>query len=94
VRAAVAALPPRQHEVVCLLFYATSATMDNPGDHAFSVYRLAGTTWTPSVPAPFTNRMEPGVGVVGNHVVVIGGQEGPNLEPRSDAWVLDLPPAS
>jgi hypothetical protein len=72
---------------------STSATMGGPGDTPFSVWRLDGTTWTPAVPAPFSNRMEPGIGVIGNQVMVIGGQAGPNLDPQQDAWVLDLPPA-
>ena len=72
---------------------STSATMGGPGNTPFSVWRLDGTTWTPAVPAPFSNRMEPGIAVIGNQVMVIGGENGPNLDPQRDAWVLDLPPA-
>jgi hypothetical protein len=69
---------------------AISATTDGPGSSAFSVRRLDGGTWTPATPAPFVNRMEPGVGIIGNQLLVIGGQQGPNLEPQRDAWLLDL----
>jgi hypothetical protein len=69
---------------------ATSATMDNPGDSKFDVWRVDAGTWTPAVPSPFGNRMEPGIGVVGNRVVVLGGLEGPSLQPRQDAWVLNF----
>lgn len=70
---------------------AISSTMDNPGNVVLSVWQLDGSGWTQAAPAPFTNLMEPGVGVVGDRLVVIGGQAGPNLEPAHDAWVLDLP---
>ena len=70
--------------------FATSATIDNPGRSPFSVWQLDGTTWTPATTAPFENRMEPGIGVTGDRVLVIGGQQGPNLEPEDDAWILDL----
>jgi hypothetical protein len=69
---------------------AISATTDGPGNSAFSVWRLDGSTWTPATPAPFPNRMEPGVGIIGNQLLVIGGQQGPNLEAQHDAWLLDL----
>ncbi len=69
---------------------ATSATMDGPLGASFTVWRLDGGTWTAASPAPFPNRMEPGIGVVGNRVLVIGGQDGPNLERHHDAWVLDF----
>jgi hypothetical protein len=71
---------------------AISATTDNPGNSAFSIWRRDKSIWTPAVPAPFPNRMEPGVGIVGNEVLVIGGQQGPDLEPQKDAWLLDLTP--
>jgi hypothetical protein len=37
--------------------------------------------------------MEPGVGIIGNQLLVIGGQQGRNLEAQHDAWLLDLTPA-
>jgi hypothetical protein len=72
---------------------AISATTGGPGNSAFSVWRLDGSTWIPATPAPFPNRMEPGVGIIGNQLLVIGGEQGPNLEPQRDAWLLDLTPA-
>ena len=71
---------------------AISATSDNPGSSSFSVSQLDGNTWTPAATAPFGARMEPGLGVVGNQLFVIGGQQGPNLETQHDAWLLDLAP--
>ncbi|MDQ1509500.1 MAG: hypothetical protein QOG50_1344 [Actinomycetota bacterium] len=71
---------------------AISATTDGPGNSAFSVWRLDGSTWTPATPAPFPNRMEPGVGIIGNQLLVIGGQQGPDLQSQHDAWLLDLTP--
>jgi hypothetical protein len=67
--------------------------MDGPGNSSFSVWRLDGSTWTPATPAPFPNRMEPGLGIFGNQVLVIGGQQGPDLQAQHDAWILDLTPA-
>jgi hypothetical protein len=72
---------------------AISATTDGPGNSPFSVWRLDGSTWTPAPPAPFPNRMEPGLGIIGNQVLVIGGQQGPDLQSQPDAWILDLTPA-
>lgn len=71
---------------------AISATSDGPGNSALSVWQLDGDTWTPTTPAPFADRMEPGLGVVGNQLLVIGGQQGPNLRPQQDAWLVDLTP--
>ena len=69
---------------------AISATTDGPGSSAFAVWRLDGSTWTPATPAPFANRMEPGVGIIGDQLLVIGGQQGPDLQSQHDAWLLDL----
>lgn len=71
---------------------AISATTDNPANAPFSVWQLDGTSWAPATPAPFENRMEPGLGVTGDRLLVIGGQQGPNLEQQHDAWLLDLTP--
>jgi hypothetical protein len=71
---------------------AVSATTDGPGNSALSVWQLEDNTWTAATPAPFPDRMEPGIGVVDNQLLVIGGQQGPNLERQRDAWLLDLTP--
>ena len=68
---------------------ATSAAMDGPLGSAFSVWQQQGNTWV-AAPAPFADRIEPGLGVVGNEVLVIGGQQGPDLQRQQDAWLFDL----
>jgi hypothetical protein len=69
---------------------ALSATPDNPEDGAFSGAALRDGTWFALNDAPFTNRMLPGLAVVGDLVVVVGGAEGSVLTAMSDIWILDL----
>jgi hypothetical protein len=68
----------------------TTATIDNPGEGPFQVWLLRDATWTPTVVAPFTNRMDPGLAAVGDLVIVFGGAEGPQIEGRADTWILQL----
>lgn len=73
------------------LVIATSATSDNPGENAFAVRLRAGEgAWLQGAEAPFANRMDAVVEVVGNQLVVVGGFEGPRLDPTRSVWVLDL----
>lgn len=72
---------------------AVSATTDDPGTSAFAVWQQQGNTWTSATPAPFLNRMEPGIGVVGNQLFVIGNQQEPNVGRQQETWILDLPPS-
>ncbi len=69
---------------------ALTATTDNPGDISFGGSALVDGQWVPLVDAPFKNRMGPGIAVVGEKIVFIGGDEGPNLDRKSDVWILDL----
>ena len=76
------------------LVLATSATGDNPDDGAFTVrLRVGPDAWLTAAAAPFANRMDAAVAVVGDRLVVIGGSEGTDLEPAPSVWVLDLVPA-
>ena len=70
-----------------LAFTAASA---NPGSGPFQVSLLTGGMWHPLDDAPFGNRMEPAIAVVGNLVIVVGGDEGSDLVRKQDAWILDL----
>ncbi len=68
---------------------ATSATIDNPGDGPFEVDLRIGDSWLSGAAGPFMNRMQPAVGVTGDHLLVVGGDKGPDLEPTAGAWVFD-----
>lgn len=75
------------------LLIATSGTIDNPDDGAFTVkLRAARDNWLTSADAPFTNRMDAVIQVSGNKLVVIGGFEGRALTETHSVWVLDLTP--
>ncbi|HEV2809388.1 MAG TPA: hypothetical protein VGV93_03185, partial [Acidimicrobiales bacterium] len=49
---------------------------------------LAGSVWEPATEAPFVNRMDAGVTVTGQALLVVGGAEGPDLEVTGGAWLL------
>jgi hypothetical protein len=68
----------------------TTATIDNPGDGPFQAWLRSGAGWTPTVDAPFTNRMDPGLAAVGDLVMMFGGAEGLQIEDRADTWILHL----
>lgn len=73
------------------LTVATSVGIGNPGDDPFAVQIRAGRDqWLDSVPAPFTNRMAGTVVTTAEHLVVLGGLEGAELDLVGDAWVFDL----
>ncbi len=67
---------------------ATSRTRGGPGNAPFEVQVLAGSVWEPATEAPFVNRMDAGVAVTGQDLLVVGGAEGPDLEITGDAWLL------
>jgi hypothetical protein len=67
---------------------ATSRTRGGSGDDPFKVQVLAGSVWEPATEAPFVNRMDAGVTVVGGDLLVVGGAEGPILDVTGDAWIL------
>jgi hypothetical protein len=67
---------------------ATSRTRGGSGDDPFEVQVLAGSVWEPATEAPFVNRMDAGVAVVGGDLLVVGGAEGPILDVTGDAWIL------
>lgn len=67
---------------------ATSRTPDNPGGEPFEVQVQVGSVWEPAAEAPFVNRMDAGVAVVDQGLLVVGGAEGPNLDIVGDAWIL------
>ncbi|MBL8776507.1 MAG: hypothetical protein JNK12_11260 [Acidimicrobiales bacterium] len=70
---------------------ATSATRDNPDDGPFQLaVRVAPGVWLDGTDGPFTNRREPAVGTAGDHLLVVGGLEGRDIEPVGDAWVFDV----
>ena len=70
---------------------ATSATRDNPDDGPFQLaIRVAPGVWLDGADGPFTNRMEPAVGTAGDHLLVVGGLEGRDIELVGDAWVFDV----
>lgn len=72
---------------------AMSSTFDNPGDGPFELFvRATGGTWLSSAVAPFTNRMDALTVVAGDKLVVIGGYQGPHLEPASSTWVFTIDP--
>jgi hypothetical protein len=67
---------------------ATSRTPDNPDAGPFEVQVQVGSVWGPATEAPFVNRMDAGVAVVDQGLLVVGGAEGPNLDIVGDAWIL------
>jgi hypothetical protein len=69
---------------------ALTATGGNPGDIPFGGSVLIAGQWVPLTDAPFKNRMEPALAPVGDKIVLIGGDEGPNLDRKTDVWILDL----
>lgn len=69
---------------------ALSATPDNPGAGPFQASILDAGLWQAVSDAPFVNRMEPAVAVVGDLVLIVGGDQGPDLIRQQDAWILDL----
>ena len=75
---------------------ALSATPDNPGNGVLQGARIVDGTWQRVADAPFSNRMEPAVEAIGDLVIVIGGEQGLDLQPQNDTWILDLsaPPVS
>lgn len=80
--------PLRDLHMIGGTLVATSRTPDNPGGEPFEVQVLAGSLWEPATEAPFTNRMDAGVAVVGEELLVVGGAEGPELKITGDAWLL------
>jgi hypothetical protein len=73
---------------------ALSATSGNPGDMPFALaVRAAAGTWVPGVEAPFGNRMDPVLVVVGDRLVVVGGYETSHLDPTASAWSWVLEPS-
>jgi hypothetical protein len=66
----------------------TSRTRGGPGDDHFQVQVQVGSVWEPATEAPFVNRMDAGVAVVDQGLLVVGGAEGPDLEITGDAWIL------
>ncbi len=71
---------------------AVSATTDDPGTSMFSVWQQHGDTWTAATPAPFLNRQQPGIAVVGTQLFVMGNWRAAGVEQRQETWILDLPP--
>lgn len=84
-----APLPDLHHwgEVVL----ATSTSTHNPGDGRFDVRIRAGAgSWLRTAEAPFVNRMDPVVAVMGDRLVVVLGSEGSRIQDQASGWVLDL----
>ena len=69
---------------------ALSARDDNPGAGPLQAWVLSGDNWQPTQDAPFVNRMSPAVAAVGNLVIAIGGEQGPDLVHQNDTWILDV----
>jgi hypothetical protein len=70
---------------------ATSATIDNPDDGPFVVsVRVGPHEWLDGAEAPFTNREEPAIGIAGSTMLVVGGNEGLELDPVDSAWVFTV----
>ncbi|MCU1360105.1 MAG: hypothetical protein JWN99_1394 [Ilumatobacteraceae bacterium] len=70
---------------------ALSTTQDNPGDDPLRVWlRTPGSGWQPAIDAPIVNRMDPAVAMVGKLVIILGGDEGTDLDRVNDTWILDL----
>jgi hypothetical protein len=69
---------------------ATSRTPDNPDAGPFEVQVQVGSVWEAATEAPFVNRMDAGVTVVDQGLLVVGGAEGPDLEITGNAWILRL----
>lgn len=68
---------------------ATSRTDSNPDNVPFSV-QVWNDQWSAKTAAPFTNRMASAVVVVDDHIVIVGGAEGRELDQRNDTWVIDI----
>jgi hypothetical protein len=69
---------------------ALSSRDDNPGAGPLQAWVLSGDVWQPTQDAPIVNRMSPSVAAVGSLVIVIGGEQGPDLVHQNDTWILDL----
>ena len=69
---------------------ALSSRDDNPGAAPLLAWVLSGDVWQPTQNAPTVNRMSPSVAAVGSLVIVIGGEQGPDLIHQNDTWILDL----
>jgi len=70
--------------------YATSATEDNPDDVPFEVRLWDGDQWSHPSVAPFINRKDPAMAMVGDQLVLVGGSQGLDLDQLNDTWVIDL----
>ncbi|MCB0971987.1 MAG: hypothetical protein KDA97_10815 [Acidimicrobiales bacterium] len=70
---------------------ATSDDIGNPGSGPFRTFvRRGASDWVEAAEGPLENRMGPGVAVVGDDLVVVGGLSGAGLVPERSAWILDL----